>query len=148
MKILITILLSVCVFVCCKFNKTFYASCKDYCTRSKEIPGNMDASVRIKNRRCHNMYMNAMTEGEKLGVCYDGPSVIDGVRQDTTDPDPVACQALIDQSQEACKKLPPDPSQMNQTVSGTTIFKGGKPVLFNGEPVKINGEICTCNQSK
>ncbi len=73
---------------------------------------------------------------------------IGDVRQDQTHPDHDACRALIDQAKENCKKLPPDPSMMDQTVSGTAVFKGGKPVLIDGEPVKIKGEVCTCKQSK
>ncbi len=98
--------------------------------------------------RCHNMIGDAYALGRKMGYCFDGPGIIDGVIQPQTHPDIEACDALADQAEENCKKLPPDPSMMDQTVSGTTVFKDGKPVLIDAKPVKIKGEVCSCNQSK
>ncbi len=136
MKIFVTFLITGFVLVSCKVNKTFYASCEDYCTGT---PSNIKASVTIPGDiRCHNMFMEAYRLGRELGVCGF----------DMNNPDPEACQALKDQSQEECKKLPPDPSMMDQTVSGTTVFKDGKPVLIDAKPVKIKGEVCSCNQKK
>ncbi len=146
MKILVTFLMISFVLVSCKFNKTFYASCDDYCSGT---PSNIEASVIIPgDLRCHNMRLKAYALGKKLGYCYDGPLRINGVRQDQTHPDTEACYALADQADENCKKLPPDPSMMDQTVSGTTVFKDGKPVLIDAKPVKIKGEVCSCNQNK
>ncbi len=152
MKILVTFLITCFVIVSCKDNKPLednkplYASCEDYCNRSKVNDSNIVASVIIPGDiRCHNMIEAAYALGRKLGYCFDGPLFIGNVEQDQTHPDSEACYALADQAKENCKKLPPDPSQMDQTVSGTTVFKGGKPVLIDGEPVKIKGEVCTCN---
>ena len=111
MKIFVTILMISFVLVSCKFNKTFYASCEDYCTGT---PSNIEASVIMPGDiRCHNMIGEAFELGRELGVCFDGPLRINGVRQPQTDPDPEACDALVDQAKEECKKLPPDPSMMN-----------------------------------
>ena len=146
MKIFVTILITCFVLVSCKFDKTFYASCEDYCTGT---PSNIKASVIMPGDiRCHNMISKAHALGKELGVCYNGPGIINGVIQDRTHPDPEACDALMDQAEEKCKKLPPDPSQMNQTVSGTTVFKDGEPILFNAKPVKIKGEVCSCDKKK
>ncbi len=139
MKIFVTILMTSFVLVSCKFNKTFYASCEDYCNRSKVDDSNILASVVIPgDRRCHNMFLEALDTGKKLGVC--------GFNMNN--PDPEACQALKDQAKEECKNLPPDPSMMDQTVSGTTVFKDGKPFLIDAKPVIVKGEVCSCNQSK
>ncbi len=155
MKFLIAFLITCFVIVSCKDNKPLednkplYASCEDYCNRSKFDDSNIVASVIIPGDiRCHNMIGSAHALGQKLGYCYDGPLRINGVRQDRTHPDSEACDALINKAEEDCKKLPPDPSMMDQTVSGTAVFKGGKPVLIDGEPVKIKGEVCSCNQKK
>ncbi len=146
MKILVTILMISFVLVSCKFNKTFYASCEDYCTGT---PSNIKASVIMPGDiRCHIMESKAYALGRELGYCYNGPLYIGDVRQDQTHPDPEACYALGDQAKENCKKLPPDPSMMDQKVSGTTVFKDGKPFLIDAKPVKIKGEVCSCNQSK
>ncbi len=139
MKFLIAFLITCFVLVSCKFNKTFYASCEDYCNRSRVDDSNILASVIMPGDiRCHNMYMEAYRLGRKMDLCGF----------DMNDPNPEACQALIDQAKENCKKLPPDPSMMDQTVSGTTVFKDGKPVLIDAKPVKVKGEVCSCNQSK
>ncbi len=147
MKILVTILMISFVLVSCKFNKTFYSSCDDYCSGT---PSNIKASVIMPGDiRCHNMIGDAYALGRELGYCYNGTiHRINGVLPDKTDPNPEACDALVDQAKENCKKLPPDPSMMDQTVSGTTVFKDGKPFLIDAKPVKIKGEVCSCNQSK
>ncbi len=148
MRILVTFLITVFVMVSCK-EEADYASCEDYCNRSKVDDSNIVASVSIPGDiRCHEMRGAAYALGRKLGYCFDGPLRINGVRQDQTHPNSEACHALADQAQKECKKLPPDPSMMDQTVSGTTVFKDGKPVLIDGEPVKVKGEVCTCKQSK
>ncbi len=155
MKIFVTFLITCFVIVSCKDNKPLednkplYTSCEDYCNRSKVDDSNIKPSVIMPGDiRCHNMIGDAYALGKKLGYCYDGPLRINGVRQAQTPPDPEACDALVDKAKEECKKLPPDPSMMDQTVSGTTVFKGGKPVLIDAKPVKVKGEVCSCNQSK
>ncbi len=155
MKFLIAFLITCFVLVSCKVNKLLkdnkplYTSCEDYCNRTKIDVSNIQASVVLPgDRRCRKIRGDAHELGRKQGVCFNGPLYINGVRQPQTDPDPEACQALIDQAKENCKKLPPDPSQVNQTVSGTTVFKDGEPVLIDAKPVKIKGEVCSCNQSK
>ena len=90
--------------------------------------------------------MKAYDEGQKKGYCYAGPHIIDGIRQDTIDPDPLLCKAVKDRAKKECEKLPPpDPSVTNQPVSGTTLYRDGKPVMVNGMPV-IKGEVCDCTK--
>ena len=142
MKILVIFLITCLVIVSCRLGRDDYASCEDYCNRSKVDNSNIQASVVLSgDRRCRAMVGDARDLGSKLGYCYDGPLRIDGVRQPQTHPNHEKCRALIDQAKEDCKKLPPDPSQMNQTVSGSAIYKGGKAVM-------INGKACTCNKAK
>ncbi len=145
MQILVTFLITVFVMVSCK-DEEDYASCEDYCNRARGN-SNIEHSVRIGDLRCYDMRGDAHELGKKQGVCYDGP-FLKGIHKAAVDPDPEACQALIDQAKENCKKLPPDPSMMDQTVSGTTVFKDGKPFLIDAKPVKIKGEVCSCNQKK
>ena len=155
MKIFVTFLITGFVLVSCKVDKidkvdqADYASCEDYCNQSKVDDSNIKASVIMPGDiRCYAMRGDAHRLGKKRGYCFDGPLFIDGKEQPQTDPNPEACDALMDQAEEKCKKLPPDPSMMDQTVSGTTVFKDGKPILFNAKPVKIKGEVCSCNKKK
>ncbi len=74
MRILVTFLITGFVFVSCKVDKADYASCEDYCNRSKVDDSNIQASVIMPGDiRCHNMVGDAIELGQKQGFCYDGP---------------------------------------------------------------------------
>ena len=142
-KVLISLLLSV-MLVSCKPQSLVKRpeSCKEFCT-SKNNPL---ASVIIEDPLCHSMFFEAWTEGEKLGYCDDGSKTTGNKPQH---PDSAQCKALLDKSQEECKKMPRDPSQTNQIISGSATFKGGNPVRVNGKPVVvIKGEVCICDEEQ
>ena len=140
MKVLILLLFSV-VMMSCKpgTGGNEPQSCKEVCSSQN----NISYSVTIPGGiRCLNMRMAARREAKKKGYCYAGPHLIDGIKQDTTDPDPVLCKALVAAAQKKCDQLPPDPSQMNQQVSGTSLYKDGKLFMQNGELV----DKCDCTK--
>ena len=133
---IITILLLSFLWVSCKpgpLGKQ-YKSCKEFCN-AKNNP--LASSIIEGNYRCHVLRMDALREGKQKKYCGFN----------NQNPEPALCQALKDNAQKECEKLPYDPSQMNQPVSGSTIYKVGQPVIINGKPaVVINGKICTCDK--
>ena len=56
--------------------------------------------------RCHHIVQEAIGRGIKMGLCYGGNlTKEEGGRH----PYPEKCQALRDEAQKKCEKLPPDP---------------------------------------
>ena len=114
-----------------------FKSCKEFC--SSPSASDPNASIMVDGDiRCHRLDIQALADGQKQGVCDDG-SLTTGRK--ARHPDPEKCQALRDAAKKKCDALPPDPSMMNQKVSGSIFFKKGKPV-------RINGEVCTCDKGK
>ena len=139
MKTVATFLLFSFVWVSCKPGSLAKhpESCKEFCISKN----NHNASMIIENRLCHTMYMDAIREGAKKGYCDDG-SLTNFKGSKPKDPEPVLCKALKDRSQEKCKKMPGNPSRMNQQVSRSAMYKGGKLYSVDGELVNK----CDCTQ--
>ncbi len=109
--------------------------CKGQCMvkRSESLPYDDDlpfASMIMEGDiRCHNKVLEAIGEGIKTGVCYGGNlTEEEGGRH----PDPEKCQALQDEAEEECKKLPPDPASMDQMISNS-YFVGGDNSPASGD---------------
>ena len=136
MKTIVTLLLLIFVWVSCRQNSvanSSYKSCKEFCSFSEGYP----LASTVVDIRCHRIKITASIEGKKKKYCYDGP-LLKGIDKEAVDPDPVQCKALHDQAQKKCDALTPDPS-MIRPVSGSVIYKGGRPVM-------INGEVCDCTK--
>lgn len=113
-----------------------FKSCKEFCSPPGSDP---DASIMVDGDiRCHRLDIQTLAEGQKKGICDDGSLTTE---RKAKHPDPDKCQALRDAAKKKCDALTPDPSMMNQMVSGAVFFK-------KGEPVRINGKVCTCDKTQ
>ena len=133
-------------------------SCKEVCS-GKGSDSEWSASVGIKGDiRCFDLEIKAIIEGQKKGYCavppplnqlkfvekYDPKWGWTYGTEDVPDPNTVLCQALKDRAKKKCDQLPPDPSQMNQPISGTSLYKEGKLFMQNGELV----DKCDCTKER
>ena len=90
------------------------------------------------DKRCKQFYDEMWDEADKTGACDLKPAITVAYNREayvTWD----KCWALQSSAIEKCRALPHDHNS-REVLSGTTIFKDGKPVLVNGEPV--NREPC------
>ena len=97
------------------------------------IKDNSNQELQTSDSRCDIIMEKAYKKGTDTGVCYRGP-LFKGRDPEAIDPDPKACDALYEEAQKKCDALPYDPKYI-ETLSRTSIYKGGKKIAQDGKPV-------------
>ena len=86
--------------------------------------------------KCLEIRYKADDEAEASGFCYTGP-LLKGRDPGAIEPDPEKCNAFYEEAAKKCADLPPlseRPEDLIQ-VSGSAIYRGGKPIMIDGKPV-------------
>ena len=81
--------------------------------------------------RCDEIMAKAHQEAEASGYCYVGP-LQKGSDPGAIDPEPEKCRAIYKAGGDKCRALPFDPKYFD-TLSGTSVYKGGKKVSQDGK---------------
>ena len=100
------------------FFSLFLISCKTKCVNRHSSQGLPSTTADV---RCLKIQDKAKKEGIRTKVCYNGP-LIRGADPGAIDPNPEACNALINKADKECDALPYDPDSIVQT-SGSSFYK-------------------------
>ena len=97
------------------------------------IEDNSSHESQTADSRCLEIATKIHQEAQASGYCYVGP-LLKGRDAGAIDPDPEKCKAIYDKGRKKCDALPYDPKYIT-TLSGTSVYKGGKKVSQDGKPI-------------